>query len=155
MSSTLTRTRTTAATGIDPRGPRFGAVLTSVVLAATLLTLPAPLGVALLVGQTLVFGLAAFVGLSASPYGALYRRLVRPRLGAPRDLEAPEPVRFSQVVGFAFTAAALVAVLLGATLVAQVLVACALAAAFLNAAFGFCLGCETYLLARRLRAARG
>lgn len=27
---------------------------------------------------------------------------------------------------------------------------CALAAAFLNAAFGYCLGCELYLLVRRV-----
>jgi hypothetical protein len=30
----------------------------------------------------------------------------------------------------------------------------ALAAAFLNAAFGFCLGCEVYLLVRRTAPAR-
>jgi Domain of unknown function (DUF4395) len=32
--------------------------------------------------------------------------------------------------------------------------AAALAAAFLNAAFGFCLGCEVYLLIRRIRPGR-
>jgi len=32
--------------------------------------------------------------------------------------------------------------------------AAALAAAFLNAAFGFCLGCEMYLLIKRLRPGR-
>jgi hypothetical protein len=45
---------------------------------------------------------------------------------------------------------ALVAVLLGATVVATVAVAFALAAAFLNAVFGLCLGCEMYLIGRRL-----
>ena len=33
---------------------------------------------------------------------------------------------------------------------ATVAIAFALAAAFLNAAFGFCLGCEMYLLGKRL-----
>ncbi len=35
-------------------------------------------------------------------------------------------------------------------LVAVAATAAALAAAFLNAAFGFCLGCEVYLLGKRL-----
>ena len=45
---------------------------------------------------------------------------------------------------------ALVASLAGATAVATVAIAFALAAAFLNAAFDFCLGCEMYLLGKRL-----
>ena len=32
--------------------------------------------------------------------------------------------------------------------------AAALVAAFLNAAFGFCLGCEMYLIIRRIRPRR-
>jgi hypothetical protein len=57
-------------------------------------------------------------------------------------------------VGLAFLAVALVAALLGVTVVATVAVAFALAAAFLNAAFGYCLGCEMYLLGKRFFAAR-
>jgi len=40
------------------------------------------------------------------------------------------------------------------TVVAYVAVAFALGAAFLNAAFDFCLGCEMYLLGRRVLGAR-
>jgi hypothetical protein len=41
----------------------------------------------------------------------------------------------------------------GATAVGLVAAAFALIAAFLNAAFGLCLGCELYLLLRRVRTA--
>jgi hypothetical protein len=135
---------------IDPRGPRFGAAVTTVVLAVTLLLIGTPLGAALIAWQTLVFALGAIVGLSAQPYGVLYRRLVRPRLSAPQELEDEAPPRFAQAVGLVFLAIALVAVLAGATVVATVAVAFALAAAFLNAVFGLCLGCEMYLIGKRL-----
>ncbi|MEZ5115991.1 MAG: DUF4395 domain-containing protein [Candidatus Nanopelagicales bacterium] len=139
---------------IDPRGPRFGAAVTTVVLALSLVWLPAAAGVALLAAQTVVFALGALVGLGAQPYGIVFRRLVRPRLGPPVELEAAAPPRFAQAVGLAFALAALLALLAGATVVATAAVGLALAAAFLNAAFGYCLGCEVYLLARRVRAPR-
>lgn len=150
---TLTSTQAATATGargIDPRGPRFGAVLTTVVLATALLTLSTPIGGALLAVQTLVFALGAFAGLSAQPYGWVYRRFVRPRLGPPSELEDPAPPRFAQAVGLLFAVVALVAWFLGAGVVALVATAGALGAAFLNAAFGLCLGCEMYLLGARL-----
>jgi hypothetical protein len=80
----------------------------------------------------------------------LYRRLVRPRLAPTAAWEDAAPPRFAQLVGFLFAVVGLAAYLLGADLVGQVAVAFALAAAFLNAAFGFCLGCEVYLLGKRL-----
>jgi hypothetical protein len=135
---------------IDPRGPRFAAALTTVVLAVVLLTGSAWL----LAAQTVVFALGAFVGLQASPYGVVYRRVVRPRLAPPAELEAAAPPRFAQGVGFAFGLVGTVALVAGATTVGLVAVGLALAAAFLNAAFGFCLGCEMYLLGRRLLPAR-
>ncbi len=148
---------TTSNTGrqaIDPRGPRFGAVLTTVVLALALLLISTPAGLVLVAWQTLVFGLGAIVGLQAQPYGIVFRRLVRPRLAPPRELEDSAPPRFAQAVGLVFLVVALVALLAGATLVATIAVAMALAAAFLNAAFNFCLGCEMYLLWARVRPAR-
>jgi len=134
---------------VDPRGPRFGAVLTVIVLALALLLLNTWLGLALLAWQTLAFGLGAFIGLRAQPYGAIYRSLVQPRLAPPAQFEAAAPPRFAQLVGFIFAAVGLVALLLGLTVVATVAVAFALAAAFLNAAFGLCLGCEMYLIGKR------
>ena len=135
---------------IDPRGPRFGAAITTGVLAIILLTIPSSVATALLVLQTAVFALGAFVGLHAQPYGILYRKLAAPKLGKPSALEAVEPPQFAQLVGFLFAATGLIALLLGADLVATIGVGFALGAAFLNAAFNFCLGCEMYLIGKRI-----
>ena len=135
---------------IDPRGPRFGAAITTVVLAIILLTIPSTVATALLVVQTAVFGIGAFVGLHAHPYGRIYRTLVAPRLQPPTELEAVEPPTFAQLVGFLFAAVGLVALIAGATTVATIAVGLALAAAFLNAAFGICLGCEMYVIGKRI-----
>jgi len=135
---------------IDPRGPRFGAVITTVVLATILLTIPTTVAIVLLAIQTAVFGLGAFVGLHAQPYGIIYRKFVLARIGKPTELEPVEPPRFAQLVGFLFAAVGLIALLAGADLVATIAVGFALAAAFLNAAFNFCLGCEMYLIGKRI-----
>lgn len=135
---------------IDPRGPRFGAVITTVVLAIILLTLPTTIAIVLLVIQAVVFGLGAFVGLHAQPYGIIYRKFVLTRIGKPTELEPVEPPQFAQLVGFLFAVVGLIALLSGADLVATVAVGFALAAAFLNAAFNFCLGCEMYLIGKRI-----
>lgn len=137
-------------TQIDPRGPRFGASITSLVLIAAIVLVSTPVGVVLVAWQTVVFGLGALVGLHAQPYGALYRALVQPRLPRPTELEDAAGPRFAQAVGFGMLALALVSLLLGATLLATVLLAFALVAAFLNAAFGLCLGCEIRVLGLRV-----
>lgn len=131
---------------IDPRGPRFAAGVTSVVLGAVLVTGSAWL----LAAQVAVFAATAALGLRASPYGRLYAAAVRPRIGPPAAMEDERPPRFAQAVGFAFGAAGLVGLLAGAPVLFYLAVGAALAAAFLNAAFGFCLGCEIYLLTRRI-----
>jgi hypothetical protein len=135
---------------IDPRGPRFGAAITTAVLAIILLTIPSSIALVLLGIQTVVFALGAFVGLHAQPYGIIYRKLVAPKLGKPTALEAVEPPQFAQFVGFLFAASGLIALLAGADLVATIAVGFALGAAFLNAAFNFCLGCEMYLIGKRI-----
>ena len=101
---------------------------------------------ALLVLQAVVFALGA---AGRSPYGVLYARLVRPRLGPPPELEDTRPLRFAQAVGLAFALVAVAGLALPTSVVTLVATAFALAAAFLNAAFGVCLGCEAYLLLRR------
>lgn len=138
-------------TEIDPRGPRFGGAITTIVLAIALITVGSPLSDVLVVWQAIVFGLGAIVGLHAQPYGILYRKVVGPRLSPPQVLEAAAPPRFAQAVGLVFMLVALVSIVLGATLIAAIAIGFALAAAFLNAAFNFCLGCEMYLLGARLR----
>lgn len=135
---------------IDPRGPRFGAGITTIMLAIILLTIPSSVALVLLVIQTAAFALGAFVGLHAQPYGRIYRKFVAPRLQPPTELEAVEPPTFAQLVGFFFAAIGLVALIAGATTVATIAVGLALAAAFLNAAFGICLGCEMYVIGKRI-----
>ena len=138
---------------VDPRGPRFGGAVTTVVLAVALVLIGTTAGTVLIAWQTFVFALGALAGLHAQPYGIVFRRVIRPRLAPPAELEDAAPPRFAQAVGLGFLVVALLASLLGVTLVATVAVALALAAAFLNAAFDLCLGCEVYLLGKRLRRA--
>ncbi|GGO93582.1 membrane protein [Nocardioides phosphati] len=135
---------------IDPRGPQFAAALTAIVLVGALALLPGAAGLVLLVLQTFLFGLGALLGVARSPQAWLFRRFVRPRLGAPEHLEDAAPPQFAQQVGFAFASVGLVAWSLGLDIVGAVAVGFALAAALLNALFGFCLGCEVYLLFKRL-----
>lgn len=135
---------------VDPRGPRFGAVITSTVLAVILLTAPSTLATALLILQTVVFGLGAFAGLQFHPYGWIYRTFVRPKLAPPSELEDSAPLRFAQLVGFLFAAVALIGTLTDSTNVALGAAGFALVAAFLNAAFNICLGCEMFLLGKRV-----
>ena len=127
--------------GIDPRGSRFAAWVSSGVLAAVLITSSAWL----LAAQALVFALGAFAGLRWHPYGALYRALVAPRLGPPAEWENPAPVRFAQGMGFVMATAGALGYATGFTTPGLVLTALTLGAAFLQAAFGFCLGCQIYL----------
>lgn len=148
---TQTSAQTPTAQLLDPRGARFGAAVTTAVLALVLITWDSPLSFALLVAQTLVFAIGAGAGPRRQPYGWLFARLVRPRIGPPRELEDARPPRFAQAVGLAFTGAAIVAILAGLPLVGLVLTAGALIAAALNAVFGLCLGCEIYLTIVRLR----
>ncbi|MEU6238452.1 DUF4395 domain-containing protein [Kitasatospora sp. NPDC047058] len=130
---------------IDPRGPRFAAALTTLVLIAVLLG-----GSGLLLAlQAVVFGLGAFGGPHRSPYGLLYRTLVRPRLAPPTQTEDERPPRFAQGVGLVLAAVGTLGFLTGVTWLGLLTTGFALAAAFLSAAFGYCLGCEMYLLIRR------
>lgn len=132
---------------VDPRGVRFSALLTTVVLALVLLSGSGWL----LAAQAVVFALGAFAGLRFSPYSAAFRTLVAPRLGPPAEREAAAPVRFSQTVGLVFAVVGTIGFFTGLTTLGIVATAFALAAAFLNAAFGFCLGCEMYALIARLK----
>ena len=131
---------------IDARGPRFGAAVTTVALAVVLVTGSAWL----LAWQTLAFALGAAGGPARSPYGWVFRTLVRPRIGPPTAFESPQPPRFAQAVGLVFAVLGLAGYALGPQWLGLAATGAALAAAFLNAAFGYCLGCEMYLLVRRV-----
>ena len=147
--------------GIDPRGPRFGAAITSVLLLGTVLlgllggTSPIlaervldPGFLALLV-VALLF-LWGVLSPRTAPWGVLFRRVVQPRLTPPVDLEDPRPPRFAQGVGLFVTTAGLVLHLIGVPWAVPIAAAMAFMASFLNAVFGLCLGCMLYLLLQRI-----
>lgn len=136
---------------IDVRGPRFGAAITTVVL-ATALVVQGSVGTALVAWQVLAFGLATFLGLRFSPYGNVFRVLKRTLdLGPPPEVEPEAPPRFAQLCGFVVGGAGLVALLAGATTAGWVLVGVVLALSTLLATTGLCVGCELYLVGARLR----
>jgi len=131
---------------IDARGPRFGAIITTVVLALTLVTN----NKWLLLAQALVFAIGAIRGPQFTPYGFIFKKLIKPRLTKEAPTEDVRPPKFAQSVGFLFALVGLVGAFSGADAVFTVAVGFALGAAFLNAAFNYCLGCEMYLLGLRL-----
>jgi len=139
------------ASGIDPRGPRLSAALTSVVLAGVLVA-PSAVAAWLLAAQAAVFAVGTARGVQHTPYAWLFRALVRPRLAPPAHVEDPAPPRFAQAVGLGFALIGLLGFAVGVLPVALVATGLALAAALLNAVFGFCLGCEIYLLLHRATA---
>ena len=135
-------------TVIDPRGPRFGAVITTAVLATALATN----NLWVIVAQAVVFAIGAFKGPQFTPYAFIYKTGVKPRLKGEVPIEDVRPPQFAQSVGLLFALTAIVGLVVGITPIFTVAVAFALAAAFLNAAFNFCLGCEIYLLLLRARS---
>jgi len=133
---------------IDARGPRFGAVITTVVLATALATN----NLWVIVAQAIVFAIGAFKGPQFTPYAFIYKSMVKPRLKGEVPTEDVRPPQFAQSVGLIFALVAIGGVLSGINVIFTVAVAFALGAAFLNAAFNFCLGCEIYLLLLRARS---
>jgi len=94
-------------TGIDPRGPRFGAGITAVLLLITIglgLARPDASGsiaervtepaFVLLTILTAIFAWGAFAGIRKHPYGLLFAALIKPRLQPPSFREPPEPPHF-------------------------------------------------------------
>lgn len=135
---------------IDARGPRFSALLTTIVLALALVTS----SVWVATFQAVVFAIGAINGPQFTPYAFIYRRLIKPRLRSALRTEDVRPPKFAQSVGLAFALVALAGVATGTSVVFTVAIAAALAAAFLNAAFDFCLGCQMYLILTRFRLIR-
>jgi len=140
---------------IDGRGPRFGAAITSVVLATALLVADGP-GVALVVWQWAMFAVAAVFGLRHSVYGNLFRRIKRRLdLGPPPATEPEAGPRFAQACGLAVLSVALGAFALGATTVAWVAVAVVLTLSLLLASTNVCIGCLLYGVIARMPAPLG
>jgi len=133
---------------IDARGPRYTAGITTLVLSAALVTESN-----LIIGfQFAVFLTAVLFGLRKSLYGFVYRNLIQPRLSGPVPSENEAAPRFAQLIGALFAFVALAGGLTGNSALFLIATSFALGAAFLNAAFGFCLGCQFYLLILRGKA---
>jgi Domain of unknown function (DUF4395) len=169
MSTTQTKSAPTKAKsatapgtqkGIDPRGPRFGAGITGILLliviglglgsaatpAATIVERASQPAFILFAVITLIFAWGATAGIKRHPYGWLFRTLVRPRLKPPTELEDPVPPTFSQGVGLFVTLVGVVLHLAGVPFGLVGAAAAAFIAAFLNSVFAYCLGCQIYLL---------
>ena len=129
-------------TVIDARGPRFSAAITTAVLATALATN----NLWVVIAQAIVFAIGAFRGPQFTPYGLIYKNLVKPRLSKVGPTEDVRPPKFAQAVGFIFALVGTIGAFAGADLVFTIATGFALAAAFLNSAFNYCLGCEMYLL---------
>jgi hypothetical protein len=127
---------------IDPRGHRFGAGVSALLLVASFLA-NAPIGVVL---ALLSIGVSAAFGLRWSIYGAAWRRIVRlARLG-PTEPEHEYPPRFAQTLGSVVLIVGLIGFAAGASTIGW---GAALAVAALQgvlAVTGYCLGCRMYFL---------
>lgn len=133
---------------VDPRLPRLGQAITGTVLGlAFVLRWPIllPIVAAVLAG-------ASLLGPQANLYAHLFRWVKRAfSLGPPAYLEEAAPPRFSNTVGFVFTTTATIALYgFGAKAVAWTLALIVSALALLAAVTGLCVGCELYVLGRRL-----
>lgn len=134
-------------TTIDARGPRFAALITTMVLVAALATH----SVWVIAFQALVFAVGALRGPQFTPYSFIFRTFIRPRLKGEVPTEDIRPPQFAQSVGLIFALVATAGLLSHISVLFTIAAGAALAAAFLNAAFNYCLGCEVYLLLLRLR----
>jgi hypothetical protein len=128
---------------IDPRGHRFGAAL-SVVILALAFAAGMPVVVALL---AVALGVSAIFGTRYSILGRpwpVVRRIFR--VAPPRELEHEFPPRFAQALGalgFAFATLLFVA---GFLTVGWIVAAAVGALQTVLAATGYCLGCRLYFL---------
>ena len=135
---------------IDARGPRFSATITTIVLAVALVTH----NVWVIAAQGLVFLIGATRGPQFTPYGLLFKNLVKPRLKKEAPTEDVRPPKFAQSIGLVFALIAIFGALVDRSLIFTAATGLALAAAFLNAAFNYCLGCEMYLILVRTTTRR-
>jgi hypothetical protein len=135
---------------IDARGPRFSATITTIVLAAALVTH----NVWILAVQGIVFLIGATFGPQFTPYGLLFKNVIKPRLKKEAPTEDVRPPKFAQSVGLIFALVGIFGAVVDRSLIFAAATSFALAAAFLNAAFNYCLGCEMYLILVRTTTRR-
>ena len=127
---------------IDPRGHRFGAAVSSLILIASFLAGWVP-GVALVL---LSIGVSAAFGLKYSIYGVIWRRIVKIAHLGKTEPEHEYPPRFAQTLGSIALIASLVSFALGAWALGWVLALAVAALQGLLGVTGYCLGCRLYFL---------
>jgi hypothetical protein len=127
---------------IDPRGHRFGAGLSALLLLASFAAGWVP-GVVL---ALLSIGTSAAFGLRWSIYGAIWRRIARAARLGKVEPEHEYPPRFAQTLGSVVLIASLVAFAVGATPAGWLLALAVAALQSLLAVTGYCLGCRLYFL---------
>jgi Domain of unknown function (DUF4395) len=138
----VTNPLTPPARKVDPRGQRFGAGFSAVILvAAYLLDQPViVLGVAIAMFASSAFGTQYW--LLGKPWPYIRRAL---KLG-PAEPEHEYPPRFAQALGVTFLGLGLILIALRITLGGWLLVGAVVALQTLLAATGYCLGCRLYFL---------
>src|SRR3954454_18269712 len=127
---------------IDPRGHRFGAGVSAVLLIAAFLT-----GATWLVPIVLLsIAVSAAFGLRFSIYGVVWRRIAT-TLALPKvEPEHEYPPRFAQVLGSIALVLSLIAFAAGGTALAWGLALAVAGLQTLLATTGYCLGCRLYFL---------
>jgi Domain of unknown function (DUF4395) len=128
---------------IDPRGHRFGAgvsvVILTIAFVANLPILVALVGLAL--GVSAIFGTQYSV--LGKPWPTVRRIL---KLGPPAELESEYPPRFAQALGTVGLAIATLAFVVGVPTIGWLIAGAVGALQLLLAATGYCLGCKLYFL---------
>lgn len=143
---------------LDPRGPRFGAGITSVLMLIVIYlsldasTIDTALSVMAFAVVMFVFG--STLGPAKHPYSYLYKFTLRKFLKAPSFLEPAKPVHFAQVIGLVVTGSGLALHFLEVPNALPISAALAFLAAFVNAVFAYCIGCQMYLGLKRLGVIR-
>jgi len=127
---------------IDPRGHRFGAGVSAILVLAAFVT-NSPWLVAVVL---LSIGISAAFGLRYSIYGAIWRRIVRIARFGPTEPEHEYPPRFAQVLGSTALVLSLIAFALGAPALGWVFALAVASLQTLLGATGYCLGCRLYFL---------
>jgi hypothetical protein len=127
---------------IDPRGHRFGAGVSAILLIVAFAT-----GQAWVVPIVLLsIGVSAAFGLRYSPYGAIWRRIVRVAGLGKVEPEHEYPPRFAQVLGSTALILSTISFILGATGLGWLFALAVAALQTLLATTGYCLGCRLYFL---------
>ena len=127
---------------IDPRGHRFGAGVSALLLISAFVT-----GTASLVGVVLVsIAVSAAFGLRFSIYGVVWRRIATILVLPKVEPEHEYPPRFAQVLGSVALILALIAFALGATTVGWAFTLAVAGLQAILATTAYCLGCRLYFL---------